>query len=318
MAFIDARILRTLRVTESQGEKQTKQLTATEDYLLIGSERNPSFGDALADATAWLNLNNQALPQLGDERTLNDTRFYCIARDLSWYKDNDRAIVMTVRYASKDEKDDEQPDPPEGTDAETWKRITIQTQQITEPARGWVTLDQAIDGGGQDTPRNSAGDPVDGLEEDTALVRLTYTNSQVTNPAFDKLNAYTNSCNSEQFLGGSAYTVRCTGWSGEWDQKNNVWSISVEFLYKPGDWSITFYDVGFNEILQSPSGGYRRYAILDERGNPVSKPVPLDGNGKAAAISDPSSGDSPVDLQFGYLYPYPARDMTKIWNDCRI
>jgi hypothetical protein len=317
MAFIDARVLRTLKVTETQGEKQTKQLTAAEDYLLIADVRNPSFGDALADETVWLNLGSQALPQLGDERTLNGTRFYCITRDLSWYKDNERAIVMTVRYAAKDEQDDEQPQPPEGTDPETWKRITIQTQQITKPAMGWPTLASAIAGGGidNDLPRNSAGDPVDGIEEDAALVRLTYTNTQVADPNFEQLNAYTNRCNDGPFLGGIAYTVRCTGWSGEWDQKNNTWSISVEFLYNPDDWSIEYYDAGFNEIINlEPTNVRRRMAILDARGNPVNQPVPLNGNGEAEPL--PETG--PPTLNIRYIFPYRAVDMEKIWADCRI
>jgi hypothetical protein len=137
----------------------------------------------------------------------------------------------------------------------------------------------------------------------------------VLNPNFVKLNEYTNRCNSEDFLGGYGYSVRCTGWSGEYDQQANSWTISVEFLYNPNGWQIEFYDVGFNEIVD----GERR-AILDKAGNPVSQPVPLNGSGQAATINDAAGGDQPqpVDLTLRYLYPYRAVDLRNIFTDCGI
>jgi hypothetical protein len=314
MAIIDARILRSLTVSERLGEKQTKQLSASEDFLILTSEKNPSFAEILNDENVWPNLGNYALPQLRDEILFNGIRFYCNNRELSYFKDNERAVKMAVRYDAKDPEDDDQPDPPNDNDPDSWKRITIQSQQITEPALGWDTLNDTVGkpsvGGGQKTAQNSAGDPIDGLEEDTAMVRLTYTNTQVQRPNFSQLQNYTNACNDRPFLGGIDYTVRCVGWSGEYDQKNQVWSISVEFLYKPNDWSIEFYDVGFNEIV-----GNKRQAIVDLAGNPVSKPVPLDGNGSASPIG--GSG-APPDLFIRYLFPYPSRDLNNIWNDCGI
>jgi hypothetical protein len=318
----DVRLLQSLQLKQQKGDKQTVQLTATEDFLIIAKDKFPNFGALLADQTSWPKLNNNKLPQINDRVTLNGIRFYVTARDLSHYKDHERAIRMTVRYDSKTEDNDEQPPPPNNTDPETWQRITIQSQQMTEPALGWTTFNATIGrdqvGGGQDKPRNSAGDPVDGLEEDTALVKLSYTNTQVVAPDFVKLQDYTNKCNDGPFLGGMEYDVRCVGWSGEYDQKNNVWSITVEFLYKPNKWRIEFYDVGFNEIVD----GERR-AILDVRGNPVSKPVPLDGNGRAAPIGNGGGGGSaenfqPVNLFLRYLFPYPSTNLNNIWNDCRI
>jgi hypothetical protein len=314
MAIIDARVLRSLTVSEKLGDKQTKQFSANEDYLILADEKNPNFADILNNESNWPNLGGGPLPQLRDQVVFNGIRFYCTSRDVSYFKDNERAVKMTVRYDAKDEQDDEQPDPPDGTEPDSWQRITIQSQQITEPALGWDTLNDTVGkpsvGGGQKTAQNSAGDPIDGLEEDTAMVRLTYTNTQVLNPSFERLQAYTNTCNSQPFLGGIEYTVRCVGWNGEYDQKNQVWSISVEFLYKPNDWSIEFYDVGFNEIVNG-----KRQAILDVAGNPVSKPVPLDGNGSAAPFG---TGGEPPDLSIRYLFPYPSKDLNDIWADCRI
>lgn len=321
MAIVDARILRSLTVSERKSDKGTRQLSGSEEFLVISDTKDPSFGEILASTATFTNLGNKRLPQINDAVQVGSKRFYVTARDLSHFKDNERAVRMTVRYDSKAEEDDEQPDPPNGTDPETWQRITIQTQQMTGPALGWIdsveTIDKPQFSADQDVPRNSAGDPVDGLEEDTALIRMTYTNTQVPNPNFQKLQEYTNTCNTVDFLGALPYTVRCVGWSGEYDQANQVWSISIEFLFKPTGWVIEFYDVGFNEIVDG-----KRRAILDLAGNPVSKPVPLDGNGKAAAIGnggdDTGEQFQPVALEWRYLWPYPSRNLNNIWNDCRV
>jgi hypothetical protein len=178
---------------------------------------------------------------------------------------------------------------------------------VTKPALGWSDLNDvpAFSNAGQLPARNSAGDPVDGLEEESALVRLTYTNTQVLNPRFDQLLRYTNTCNNGEFLGGPEYSVRMTGWNGEYDQKNNVWTISIEFLYKPDLWEIQYFDAGFNEVV----GGDRK-AILDKAGNPVGQPVPLDGNGGQLTI-----GSDPL---VRYLYPYQKVNMAQIFSDCGI
>jgi hypothetical protein len=196
---------------------------------------------------------------------------------------------------------------PQGIEPTTWQRITIQTQGVTKPALGWSDLNDvpAFSNAGQLPARNSAGDPVDGLEEESALVRLTYTNTQVLNPRFDQLLRYTNTCNNGEFLGGPEYSVRMTGWNGEYDQKNNVWTISIEFLYKPDLWEIQYFDAGFNEVV----GGDRK-AILDKAGNPVGQPVPLDGNGGQLTI-----GSDPL---VRYLYPYQKVNMAQIFSDCGI
>jgi hypothetical protein len=163
----------------------------------------------------------------------------------------------------------------------------------------------AFSNAGQLPASNSAGDPVDGLEEESALVRLTYTNTQVLSPRFDQLLRYTNTCNNGEFLGGPEYSVRMTGWNGEYDQKNNVWTIGIEFLYKPDLWEIQFFDAGFNEVVDG-----ERKAILDQAGNPVGQPVPLDGNGAALPI-----GSEPYTR---YLYPYQKVNMSQIFSDCGI
>lgn len=315
MAITDVRILRSLKISESKSDKQTVQLSATQDLLFIADTKDPSFSDILADATTWPNLGNAKVPQIDDATVVKGVTLYVTNRELSYYKDNERAVVMTIRYDAKATAGEEQK--PEGTDAETWQKITVTSQQMTKPAIGWPTrgaMPAENQAGEGDGAQNSAGDPVDGLEEDCGMVKLTYTNTQVLSPVFSELQRYTNRCNDGLFLGGSDYTVRMIGWNAEYDQKNNVWSVSVEFLYNPDGWQIQYFDAGYNEIID----GQRR-AILDKAGNPVSKPVPLNGQGQAQTINPSPTGDQkPTDPVTLELYPYKIADLSALFANCGI
>lgn len=316
MAITDVRILRSLKISESKSDKQTVQLSATQDLLFIADTKDPAFNAILEDDNTWPNLGNEKVPQLDDETVVKGVTLYVTSRELSYYKDNERAVVMAIRYDAKANEDTE-PEKPQGTDPETWKKITVTSQQMTKPAIGWPTRGAmpAENGDGEGNgAQNSAGDPVDGLEEDCGMVKLTYTNTQVLDSVFAQLQRYTNRCNEGAFLGGDDYTVRMVGWNAEYDQKNNVWAVSVEFLYNPDGWQIQYFDAGYNEVI-----GSERRAILDKAGNPVSKPVPLNGQGQAQSINPSPSGDDkptePVTLE---LYPYKIADMTALFANCGI
>ena len=320
MAITDVRILRSLKISESKSDKGTIQLSATQDLLFIADSKDPAFNEILQDANVWPNLGNTTVPQIDDETTVKGVTLYVTSRELSYYKDNERAVVMTIRYDAK-APEDGATEQPQGTDAETWQKITATSQQITKPAIGWPSRGAMPPEGGNDEGRgaqNSAGDPVDGLEEDCAMVKLTYTNTQVTNPNFRNLQYYTNRCNNGEFLGGSDYTVRVVGWNAEYDQKNNVWSVSVEFLYNPDGWQIQYFDAGYNEVVYV-NGESKRRAILDQRGNPVSKPVPLDGGGRAQDINALAPSDStPAVAVTRELYPYKIADLSALFANCGI
>jgi hypothetical protein len=319
MAIIDARILRSLQLAETLGDKGTAQFTGTEDFLVLADAKDPSFADILDNKATWANLGNKRLPRLKDLIQVGGIDLYVNSRDLSHYKDNERAVVMSVRYVGKPEG----PGLPEPSllTPEFFQRWTIQTTSLTEPALGWETLNETNGknqvGGGQKTAQNSAGDPVDGLQEDTSLLQMTYTNTRVLDPDFSKLDSFVNTCNVGFFVSDPGsnkleYTVRCTGYTANFDEKNQVWTVSVEFLWKPSNWSIEYYDVGFNEVVNG-----KRRAILDAAGNPVSKPVPLNGNGQAAPFSG-SNNDEPPELNLRYLYPYPSKDLSTIFTEGRI
>ena len=316
MAITDVRILRSLKVSESKSDKGTIQLSATQDLLFLADTKDPAFNEVLEDTNTWANLGNAKVPQLDDETIVKGVSLNVTSRELSYYKDNERAVVMSVRYDAK-APEDGQGEKPQGTDPETWQKITVTSQQMTKPAIGWPTrgaMPAENQAGEGDGAQNSAGDPVDGLEEDCGMVKLTYTNTQVLNPVFSELQRYTNRCNKDVFLGGADYTVRMLGWNAEYDQKNNVWSVSVEFLYNPDGWQIQYFDAGYNEIIS----GERR-AILDKAGNPVSKPVPLNGQGQAQTINPSPTGDQkPTDPLTLELYPYKIADLSALFANCGI
>ena len=317
MAIIDVRILRSIKISETKLDKQGIALSATQDLLFIGDTKDPPFNDVLTNEDTWPNLGNVKVPQIDDYTVVKGVQMYVTSREVSYYKDNERAVVMTVKYDATPEEPEE-PEEPESTDPETWQRITVTSQQMTKPAVGWPSIGAIPPELGNDDEgngaQNSAGDPVDGLEEDCAMVKLVYTNTQVVTPVFSELQRYTNRCNDAEFLGGAMYTVRMLGWSAEYDQKINVWSVSVEFLYNPDGWQIQYFDAGFNEII----GGDRR-AILDKVGNPVSKPVPLNGGGQAQTINaSPTGDDKPTEPVMLELYPYKIADMQALFFNCGI
>ena len=317
MAITDARILRSVKITETKGEKGSIQYSATEDYLVICDQKNPNFSDIMEDATTWPNLGGGKLPQIDDEITLSGKTLYVTSRDLSYYKDNERAVVMSVRYDAKDDEAGGGGDPSSG-DQDAWQRIQVQSADVSKPARGWRSLDGSKDAAAASAKPaiNSAGDPVDGLEEESSMLRFTYTNTIAANPNFDALSLYCNKCNFSgmTILGVpcSYYTLRCTGFNAQYDQKNNTWSVTVEILYNPDGWEIRFYDAGFNEIVDG-----ERQAILDKRGNPISSPCALNGNGRAAApevITDSEAGGPAMRV----FYPYVSTDLQNMFNQARI
>lgn len=328
MAIIDARILRSVRITESKAEKGSVQLSASEDYLVLCDAKNPSFSEIMADTTSWPNLGNKPLPQIDDEITLSGRTLYVTSRDLSYYQDNERSVVMSVRYDAKDAEAGSEGDPSSG-DQDAWQRIQVQSVDISKPARGWRSLANAKDAAvATEKPAvNSAGDPVDGLEEQCSMLRLTYTNTIASNPNFEALRSYVNKCNfgGMSILGMdlSFYTVRCTGFNANYDQKNNTWDVTVELLYNPDGWEIRFYNVGFNEIVVGggPGGTTVRRAILDDRGNPVSSPVALSEGGGALpvnVINFPVFEDEAQGPSMRVLYPYVATELQNMFRDARI
>lgn len=297
MAITDVRQLRSFRFAETQGDDGTITYTGSVDLLVISDTKDPSFAAIKSDTNTWPGFFNRKIPQIGDTEPMGDISLNVVSRDFQYYKDNDRAVVISIRYEYKPEEED----PPQPQQPEFFQKFTFQTVQTTQPAS------ESVQDGDNPfkPPRNSADDPVDGLTEECALIRATYTNGRVVSPNFETLWTYVNKINQIDFLGAPRWTVRCTGIGADYNEKSQVWSVNVEFTYKPDTWQIRYYDVGYNEVV----GGERR-AILDKSGNPVSKPVALNNNGTAKAV-----GQEPDILK---ILPYEQVDLNAMFSACNI
>lgn len=310
MAITDVRELRSFEYSETLGEKGKITLNGSVELLAL-HDAAPDFGVLATDTTVWANLGNATIPQIGEARLAAGVLFKVKSRKLSFYKgdDADRAIKIAIQYEAQDEEG-EQPKP-EGQDAETWKRISISTEMKECPL-----TDQGVNGEFNADPKpatNSAGDPVDGLTENRCLLRLKYTNTKVPNPNFEVLNSYANTTNDADFLGGARRTVLCVGYNADYDDKQGLWVVSVEWLYDPKGHFVEFHDAGFNEIV-----GGQRQAIVDVKGNPVSKPVQLDGSGVAVDVSLLTGPNAASYIFTRKAYPYEERTHSNLFQEAGI
>jgi hypothetical protein len=310
MAIIDVRELRSFEYSETLGEKGKITLNGSVELLAV-HDAVPDFGVLAEDTTAWANLGYSTIPQVGDLRTAAGVLFKVKSRKLSFYKgdDADRAVKIAIAYEAQTE-DTEQPTPEE-EDEESWQRLSVTTEQKECPLD-----DHGANGEFDNDPKsakNSAGDPLDGLTENRCLLRFKYTNTKVATPNFNTLTKYVNTTNDQPFIGGARRTMLCLGYNAEYDDKQSLWTVSVEWLYDPKGHVVTVWDAGFNELVNN-----ERRAILDVRGNPVSKPVPLDGNGQAVAAASlvpPYASGNMAQLTF---YPYPEKSHGNIFSEAGI
>lgn len=302
MAIRTVRQLRSFRFTEKKSDKGSIQYSGSVELLII-CDAAPDFGAIKNNTDTWTEFFNRPIPQINDNENVGGILFFVTSRDFEYYDDeNEFCVKATIQYDSKPETDNDEENK---TDEErTWLKISIQSLQERRPAS---ESNQDDPNEPIRPPLNSAGDPVDGLEEDTALLRLTFTNTNVEEPDFPKLFTYLNTCNQTEFLGAEPYTLRVTGYGADFDQKNQVWSVSVEWTYNPADWKIRYFDVGFHETPGS-SGSQSRIAIMDKAGNPVSKPVPLNPDGTAKAVGEPPDVLS--------IKPYDEKDHTIMLRTC--
>ena len=303
-------------VTETMTDKGAIEWTAKESYLVKLDARNSNFV-AVADSGL--------VPQVGDNGSFGSRVLHVHTRTFSYYKNNPTMCHVEVQYVGKQadaltpepgESQENNADEPDNAaeDPATWQKITVTTEQ-----RQTLLTDQGADGALAEKfgvpATNKAGDPIDGLTEDRALVKMVYTDSLVVRPNFAKLLYYVNKINTlgETFLGCSEFTIRCMGFSADYDQKGNTWSISIEFLYDSKGHFITAYNAGFNEKID----GKRVPIMTEDKLHPVSKPVLLDKNGVALSVAnaaDPTTHrNNGAVLDF---YPYQAISLIPIWDDC--
>lgn len=316
-AVVEVDQLHDTTVTETMTDKGAIEWTAKESYLVKLDARNSNFV-AVADSGL--------VPQIGDNGSFGSRVLHVHTRTFSYYKNNPTMCHVEVIYIGK-QADALTPDPNQSQqnnenepdnaaeDATTWQKITVTTEQrqtlLTDHGVDGDKGEKNKDGSTQGVPAtNKATDPIDGLTEDRALVKMVYTDPNIAEPKFAQLLSYVNKINSDpKFLGGDERTVRCMGFSADYDQKGNVWSVSLEFLYDPKEHKVQCYNAGFNELKDN-----KRVAIMTDDGlHPVSKPVMLKNDGTVMPIADAADPANLILLDF---YPYQAKDFKNIWADC--
>lgn len=304
-------------VTETMTDKGAIEWTAKESYLVKLDARNSNFV-AVADSGL--------VPQVGDNGSFGSRVLHVHTRTFSYYKNNPTMCHVEVSYVGKQENEltPEQNESQENNEKEpdnaaedptTWQKITVTTEQrqtlLTDHGAAGDKGEKNQDGSTQGVPAtNTATDPIDGLTEDRALVKMVYADSMVAAPNFAQLLSYVNKINSDaKFLGGDERTVRCMGFSADYDQKGSVWSVSLEFLYDPKEHKVQCYNAGFNQKIDN-----KRVAIMTDDGlHPVSKPVMLKDDGTAMPIADAAVPANLILLDF---YPYQVKEFKNIWADC--
>lgn len=284
MAFYDVVVLYEDAFEESKGGQDRGTFTIKRTLLAKSNTPNPSFVTIGNSTTAWPGLGGEPIDQLNSLRNFDGILARCSSRRFGWYDGTESGVKIDLTYeglSSYQNTDSGGSEQPRTLETVTWRRLSISTSQISVPA---------TDEKGQGFC-NSAGDPVDGLEEETALATLKYTNEFNPNPALHRIFYWMNRCNDRTYLGAAEYTLRVTGFSAEFDDKSMLWKVALELTYNPKTWEISYYDAGYNEIADIGGGVLRKRAILDDRGNPVTSPVPLDGQGAAKAAEVPDDGN---------------------------
>lgn len=318
MAFYDVVILHEDAYEESKSGKDRGTFTIKRTLLAKSNTPNPSFVAIGTSTAGWPGLGGEPIDQLNSLRNFDGIIARCSSRNFSWFEGTESGVKIELTYEGLSPYENTESggsEQPRELETVTWRRISLSTSQTTVPASD-------EDGRGF---TNSAGDPVDGLEEETSLCVLKYTNEYNPDPALHKIWEYLNTCNEDIFLGAEEYTLRVTGFSAEFDDKTMLWKTALELTYNPKSWVIKYFDAGYNEIVADGGGGYERKAILDISGNPVSQPVPLNGMGGQATIATPVS----IAKAKGVFYratdaatlravPYPQKNFNNMLSDLRM
>lgn len=318
MAFYDVVVLHEDAFEESKSGKDRGTFTISRQLLAKSDTKNPSFVAIGTSTSTWPGLGGEAIDQLNALRNFDGIVARCSSRKFSWLSGTENGVLIDLKYeglSSYENTDSGGSEQPRTLETVTWRRISINTSQMTQPAadeegRGFT---------------NSAGDPVDGLEEETSLAVMKYTNEFNPNPNLAAIWDWLNVCNDNDYLGAPEYTLRVTGFSAEFDDKSMLWKTSLELTFNPKGWYIRYYDAGFNELVDDGAGGYDRKAILDVNGNPVSQPVPLNGQGGQAVTATAISQAHSKGNYYTYgnaatltATPYPAKNFQLLLSALRM
>lgn len=179
---------------------------------------------------------------------------------------------------------------------------------VWEQSGGATTVPGFTDRDGEIT-RNSAGDPLEGLEKERQERGWTLTKYYDDDASLKAdLDAYDGKLNDDTWDGGEAKTWKCyyqgskkitisrldgSEDGGELEFIEARW----EFRYDPETWVAKPWDVGFHELV----GSGEKVAIVGADGKTVKQPVALDPDGTARAPGDPPlvvNGGDGIDFYF--------------------
>jgi hypothetical protein len=156
--------------------------------------------------------------------------------------------------------------------------------------------------------KNSAGDPLEGLEMEITEPRLSLkkyyqTHGEVLTAQRD----FSDTVNSGTWNGGAAETWRCLGCSFQPVTENvggvsiTLWEVNWEFAYDRTTWRLKPWDVGFAERCDSSGtasgSGSERKIILGQDKKPVRQPVALAGGVALPPGSEPEIVDAPLGVE---------------------
>jgi hypothetical protein len=188
--------------------------------------------------------------------------------------------------------------PPQGTDSSGSQnplnrpiRIRWYTEKWQKPIEREVS-DAGVSAG-QNWIRNAAGDPfLPPVTVDRSRFVIEIHKNEATFD-HDKVEAYLDSVNKEEFLGYGVKKVKFSECSTDGPQLESgviFWQSTYKFHVDKNGWLIRLLNAGVRKLV----GGAIAHVMVN--GIPVSRPVPLAANGDVLAV-----GANPVELTFqGY------------------
>ena len=268
--------------------RRTQKRTASGDYgqptqlVEVYDVRCDSLTQSMPSIMAATNVSyGSAHPDVASHKA---TAFGISAAD-------DSGLWWAVSWTFKVPDPGQQNDPGSGLPEEIWRAAG---------GTSTVAVYQDKDGA---VMKNSADDPLEGLEAETTTFGWTLTRSYSSKAAWTGVrDSHNNRVNSDTWDGQTARKWRVTLEGAEkrslviGDTVTAYWEVTWKFLLNPDTWDLAPWDIGFNEKCDSSgtaSGtGTKRKTILGQDQRPVKQPVAL-SNGVALAPGTP-----PVALAF--------------------
>lgn len=149
---------------------------------------------------------------------------------------------------------------------------------------------------------NSAGDFFEGAMTEESELRASISGNRTQFPLADAVAA-TNTVNNSTYLGGAAYTWKCSGISGQQATEvvNGVeityWQVTAELAFRQSGWNLLIPNVGWNYI-NSLSGKKERCFVYSEGERVASaNPMALNADGSINFNTDYTGSGAPLILE---------------------